>query len=126
MPQFADMAVRAPMRRRHYILFACVIVLTIIVLKLPPRVATQFKLAMGSLFLPFFGLAGSTQHIAEKTGNAIVPRKELRDVLGEAARPSKEELLQEMREIAAMTPELPPGRKRTPAWKLIREDRDNR
>jgi hypothetical protein len=47
-------------------------------------------------------------------------------VLGQAARPTKEELLQEMREIAAMTPELPPGRKRTPAWKLIREDRDSR
>lgn len=65
------------MRRRHYILFAAVIVLTIIVLKLPPRVATQFKLAMGSLFLPFFGLASSTQHIAESAGNAVVPRRDL-------------------------------------------------
>jgi rod shape-determining protein MreC len=65
------------MTRRHYILFACVIVLTIIVLKLPPRAATQFKLALGSFFLPLFGLASSTQHIAEKTGNAVVPRKEL-------------------------------------------------
>jgi len=65
------------MRRRHYILFACVIVLTIIVLKLPPKTATQFKLAIGSLFLPLFGLAGSSQHLAEKAGNAVVPRKEL-------------------------------------------------
>ena len=65
------------MRRRHYILFACVIVLTIIVLKLPPRAATQFKLAIGGLFLPFFGLASSSQRIAEKAGNAVVPRKDL-------------------------------------------------
>ncbi len=65
------------MKRRHYIAFAIVIVLTIIVLKLPPRTATQFKLAIGSLFLPLFGLASSSQQIAEKAGNAIVPRKDL-------------------------------------------------
>jgi rod shape-determining protein MreC len=65
------------MKRRHYIAFAVVIVLTIIVLKLPPRTATQFKLAIGSIFLPLFGLASSSQQIAEKTGNAIVPRKDL-------------------------------------------------
>lgn len=65
------------MRRRHYILFACVIVLTIVVLKLPPRAATQFKLAIGSFFLPLFGLATSTQQIAGKAGNAVMPRKDL-------------------------------------------------
>ena len=46
-------------------------------MKLPPRAATQFKLAIGSLFLPLFGLAGSSQQISEKAGNAIIPRKEL-------------------------------------------------
>src|SRR5688572_5445961 len=71
------MFVCALMRRRHYILFACVIVLTIIVLKLPPRTATQFKLAISSTFLPFLGLARSSEKIAEKAGNAVVPRKEL-------------------------------------------------
>ncbi|HWN95800.1 MAG TPA: rod shape-determining protein MreC [Methylomirabilota bacterium] len=65
------------MRRRHYIAFAAVIVLTIVVLNLPARTATQLKLAIGSFFLPLFGLATSTQQLAEKTGNAIVPRKEL-------------------------------------------------
>jgi rod shape-determining protein MreC len=65
------------MRRRHYIIFAGVIVLTIIVLKLPPRTATQFKLAIGSLFLPLFGLASSSQQIAEKAGNSVVPREDL-------------------------------------------------
>jgi rod shape-determining protein MreC len=65
------------MKRRHYIAFAFVIVLTVVVLKLPPRTATQFKLAIGSFFLPLFGLASSSQQIAEKAGNAVVPRKEL-------------------------------------------------
>ena len=65
------------MRRRHYIAFVVVIVLTIIVLKLPPRTATQFKLAISSLFLPLLGLASSTEKIAAKAGNVVVPRKDL-------------------------------------------------
>jgi plasmid stability protein len=65
-------------------------------------------------------------HRRRAKARGVSLEQELRDVLGQAARPTKEELLQEMREIAAMTPELPPGRKRTPAWKLIREDRDSR
>ena len=65
------------MRRRHYIAFAAVIVLTIVVLKLPTRTATQFKLAIGSFFLPLFGLASSSQQLVEKAGNTVIPRKEL-------------------------------------------------
>jgi rod shape-determining protein MreC len=65
------------MKRAHYIAFACVVVLTIIVLKLPPRVATQFKLAIGGLFLPLFGLSSSTQQVAEGAGNTVVPRNDL-------------------------------------------------
>lgn len=65
------------MRRRHYILLAVVVVLTLVILKLPERTATQFKLAIGSLFLPLFGVFGSGQQLAEKAGNAVVPRKDL-------------------------------------------------
>lgn len=65
------------MRRRHFILLAVVVVLTLVILKLPSRTATQFKLAIGSLFLPLFGLTGSGQQVAEKAGNAVVPRKDL-------------------------------------------------
>lgn len=65
------------MKRAHYIAFVVVLCLTIIVLKLPVRTATQFKLAIGSLFLPLFGLAGSTQELSEKAGNAVVPKKDV-------------------------------------------------
>src|SRR5688500_4791718 len=65
------------MKRRHYIAFAAVIVLTIIVLKLPARTAPQFKLAISSNFLPLFGLASSSRQLAEKAGNAVVPRADL-------------------------------------------------
>lgn len=48
----------------------------------------------------------------------------LRDVLAEAARPSREEVLRELARIRAMSPRRPKGAPL--AEDLIREDRDNR
>jgi plasmid stability protein len=50
--------------------------------------------------------------------------QKLRDILTEAARPSRAELLAELDRIRAMTPPHPPGAPL--AEDLIREDRDNR
>jgi rod shape-determining protein MreC len=86
------------MKRRHYILLAVVIVGTLVVLKLPERTATQFKLAIGSLFLPLFGLAGSASQTAEKTGNAIVPRADLLK--------QNEQLRRENAELKVLLPRL--------------------
>jgi antitoxin FitA len=65
-------------------------------------------------------------HRRRAKARGVSLEQELRDVLALAARPSREELVREMREIAAMTPELPPGQERTPGWLLIRESRDSR
>ena len=65
------------MKRAHYIVLAAVLVLTVALIKLPARTATQFKLAIGSVFLPLFGLAGSGQQLTERAGNAIIPRGDL-------------------------------------------------
>jgi len=65
------------LRRPHYIILGLVILLTVVILKLPSRTAAQLKLAISGLFLPLFGLSGSTQQLAEKAGNAVVPRAEL-------------------------------------------------
>jgi rod shape-determining protein MreC len=86
------------MKRAHYIAFAVVLVLTIVVLKLPPRAATQFKLAIGSIFLPLFGLASSSQQISEKAGNAVVPRKELLKQIEQLRRENAELKVQFQRE----------------------------
>lgn len=48
----------------------------------------------------------------------------LRDLLTEAARPSRAEIIEEMRRVRAMSPPLPPGAPL--AEDLIREDRDSR
>lgn len=50
----------------------------------------------------------------------------LREVLAEAARPSRGELLAELERIRAMTPPREPGVTYPTAEELIREDRDSR
>lgn len=50
----------------------------------------------------------------------------LRDLLTEAARPSRAELLAEIERIRAMTPPRQPGVNYPTAEQLIREDRDSR
>lgn len=51
--------------------------LTLVVLNLPHYRANQIKLAIGSLFLPLFGLSKSSQQLAAEAGNALIPRREL-------------------------------------------------
>ena len=50
----------------------------------------------------------------------------LRELLTEAVRPSREELLAEVDRIRAMTPPRKPGVKYPTAEEMIREDRDSR
>ena len=52
--------------------------------------------------------------------------QELREALTRAARPSRAELIETAKRIAAMTPEPPPGQWVVEGWELIREDRDTR
>jgi rod shape-determining protein MreC len=65
------------LRRSNYIALGGVIVLTILLLKLPSRTTAQLKLALSALFLPLFGLSGSASNLAQRAGNAVVPRSEL-------------------------------------------------
>jgi rod shape-determining protein MreC len=65
------------LRRPHYIALGLIVLLTLIILNLPGQMTAQLKLGIGSLFLPLFGLASTTQELAGATGDTIVPRREL-------------------------------------------------
>lgn len=78
------------LRRPHYIALGIVILLTLLLLKLPSRTASQLKLAIGGFFLPLFGVAGSAQQLAQKAGNAAVPRQELLKQLEQLQRERQE------------------------------------
>jgi len=64
-------------KRPYYIAVAILAVLTLLVLNLPSRTTARLKAACGSIFLPLFGMAGSTQQIAAKVGDNLLPKSEL-------------------------------------------------
>src|ERR1700733_8745651 len=64
-------------KKPPYIALGLVGLVALIVLNLPHHAASQIKLAIGSLFLPLFGLSKSSQQLAREVGNAVVPRSEL-------------------------------------------------
>jgi rod shape-determining protein MreC len=65
------------LRRPHYIVLVLVVALTLIILNLPAHTSARLKLAIGSLFLPLFGLASYSHQVGDKTGEVLVPRSEL-------------------------------------------------
>ena len=65
------------LKRPQYIALGLVAALMLAILILPAHTTARLKLAIGSLFLPLFGLAGTTHQLAEKAGVAITPRSEL-------------------------------------------------
>ncbi len=61
-------------KKPQYIALALVIVVVLIIFNLPPQTMSRLKLAISGLFLPLFGLAGSSQQLLEKAGNTVLPR----------------------------------------------------
>jgi rod shape-determining protein MreC len=65
------------LKRPHYIALGLIVLLTLVILNLPGQTTAHLKLGIGSLFLPLFGLASSTQQLAGTTEDAVSPRREL-------------------------------------------------
>ena len=64
-------------RKKHYLAFGAVTLLALLVLSLPPRAAARFKLAVGSWFLPLFGLANAAEQLPADLADSVLPRREL-------------------------------------------------
>ena len=64
-------------RQPHYIALALIVLVTLVILNLPGQATAQLKLGIGTLFLPLFGLAGSTHQVTDAAGDALVSRREL-------------------------------------------------
>ena len=65
-----------------------------VILNLPSRTTARLRLAIGSLFVPLFGLANSAQQLAGKAGDAALPRSELLRQLETLRRQNQELRLQ--------------------------------
>jgi rod shape-determining protein MreC len=64
-------------RKKNYLAPGAVTLLALLILSLPPRVTARLKLAAGSLFLPLFGLANTTQQLPANLADRVMPRREL-------------------------------------------------
>ncbi len=54
-----------------------VLFVSVVLLGLPERTTTHLKSAIGSVFVPLFGLAGSAQRLVEKASQTLRPRQTL-------------------------------------------------
>jgi rod shape-determining protein MreC len=64
-------------KRKNYFALGAVVFVTLAILSLPPRATSRLKLAIGSLFLPLFGLANTAQQLPVTAADAILSRREL-------------------------------------------------
>ncbi len=88
-------------KRSHYVALSVVAVLVLVLLGLPPGVSSRLKLAIGGLFLPLFGLAGSAQGFTTQISSILPSRRELAGDL-EKARSENQQLrfkLQQFEEV---------------------------
>lgn len=65
------------LKRPQYIVLGLVVVLTLLILNLPSKATARLKLGIGSLFVPFFGLTTSADRLANRAGDAVLPRSEV-------------------------------------------------
>ena len=64
-------------RKKHYLALGAVTLVALLILSLPPRASSHLKLAVGSWFLPLFGLANTAQQLPANLADSVLPRREL-------------------------------------------------
>lgn len=65
------------LKQNNYIAAGIVALAAVLILSLPSSFAAHLKLAIGSLFLPLFGLASATQQLPADLADSALPRHEL-------------------------------------------------
>jgi rod shape-determining protein MreC len=64
-------------KQKNYIALGIVTLVTVLIFSLPSRATSRLKLAVGSLFLPLFGLVNTGQQLPVSLADNILPRREL-------------------------------------------------
>jgi rod shape-determining protein MreC len=65
------------LRKPHLILLAILAFCVVVLLALPEHTRSRVRVALSTVFLPLFGLAGSAQAAAERAAAALTPRSAL-------------------------------------------------
>ena len=64
-------------KRPRFIALTVLVLFVLVVLGLPSHTMVQFKIAIGGIFLPLFGLSSSAHQLADKAGQALISRQTL-------------------------------------------------
>jgi rod shape-determining protein MreC len=64
-------------KQKNYIALGIVTLVIVLIFSLPSRATSRLKLAIGSLFLPLFGLVNTTQQLPVSLADSLLPRREL-------------------------------------------------
>jgi len=65
------------LKQKNYLALGAVVFVAVVLLSLPTRATARLKLAVGSWFLPLFGLAGAAQQLPADLADSVLPRREL-------------------------------------------------
>ncbi|HEX4121826.1 MAG TPA: rod shape-determining protein MreC [Verrucomicrobiae bacterium] len=82
------------LKKSHYIAIVVVVLVVVALLKLPLETMGKVKLAISGLFLPLFGLAGSTHELAGEAQKELTPRRELVREIDQLRRQNQEQKIQ--------------------------------
>ena len=64
-------------KQKNYLALGAVVIVVVLLLSLPTRATDRLKLAVGSWFLPLFGLASAGQQLPADLASAAMTRREL-------------------------------------------------
>ena len=64
-------------KQQNYLAIGAVVFVVVLLLSLPTRVTGRLKHAVGSWFLPLFGLASAGQQLPADLADSVLPRREL-------------------------------------------------
>ena len=64
-------------KQKKYLALGAVVIVVVLLLSLPTRATDRLKLAVGSWFLPLFGLASAGQQLPVDLADSVLPRHEL-------------------------------------------------
>ena len=64
-------------KQKNYLALGAVVLVAVLILSLPQRATSRLKVAVGSWFLPLFGLASAGQQLPADLADNSLPRREL-------------------------------------------------
>jgi rod shape-determining protein MreC len=87
-------------KQKNYFALGAVVFVAVLILSLPTRATDRIKLALGSWFLPLFGLAGAAQQLPADLADSTLPRRELLQQIDKLRRENQQLKSQAVQSIA--------------------------